>query len=80
MAYLKGKSTLKIFECHANFKYKYGRRNFCCRGYYAHTVGRNEKQIREYVRNQLQEYIMEDQLSLIEYVAPFTVDKVKKSK
>ncbi len=80
MGYLKGKSTLKIFERHANLKYKYGRRNFWCRGYYVDTVGRNEKQIREYVRNQLQEDIMEDQLSLTEYVDPFTGEQVKKSK
>ncbi len=80
MGYLKGKSTLKIFERHANLKYKYGRRNFWCRGYYVDTVGRNEKQIIEYVRNQLQEDIMEDQLSLTEYVDPFTGEQVKKSK
>ena len=72
MGYLKGKSTLMIFERHANLKYKYGSRHFWCRGYYVDTVGRNEKMIREYVRNQLQEDIMEDQLTLKEYIDPFT--------
>ncbi len=72
IGYLKGKSTLMIFDRHANLKYKYGSRHFWCRGYYVDTVGRNEKMIREYVRNQLQEDIMEDQLTLKEYIDPFT--------
>ncbi len=80
MGYLKGKSTLMIFDRHANLKYKYGRRNFWCRGYYVDTVGRNEKQIREYVKNQLQDDIMSDQLSLTEYIDPFTGEQVKKNK
>ena len=75
MGYLKGKSTLMIFDRHANLKYRYGNRHFWCRGYYVDTVGRNEKAIREYVRNQLQEDIMNDQISLKEYIDPFTGSK-----
>ena len=75
MGYLKGKSSLMIFDRHANLKYKYGNRHFWCRGYYVDTVGRNEKAIREYVENQLQEDIMSDQLSFKEYIDPFTGSK-----
>ena len=75
MGYLKGKSTLMIFDRHANLKYRYGNRHFWCRGYYVDTVGQNEKAIREYVRNQLQEDIMNDQISLKEYIDPFTGSK-----
>lgn len=80
MGYLKGKSSLMIFDRHANLKYKYGNRHFWCRGYYVDTVGRNEKKIREYVKNQLQEDIANDQLSLMEYVDPFTGEKNQKKK
>ena len=76
MGYLKGKSSLMIFDRHANLKYKYGNRHFWCRGYYVDTVGRNEAKIAEYVRNQLQEDIMSDQISIKEYVDPFTSEKV----
>jgi len=72
MGYLKGKSSLMIFDRHANLKYKYGNRHFWCRGYYIDTVGRNEKAIREYVKNQLQEDIASDQISFKEYIDPFT--------
>ena len=75
MGYLKGKSTLMIFDRHANLKYKYGNRHFWCRGYYVDTVGRNEAKIAEYVRNQLQEDIMSDQISMKEYYDPFTGGK-----
>ena len=57
MGYLKGKSSLMIFDRHANMKYKYGNRHFWCRGYYVDTVGRNKKAIAEYIRSQLQEDI-----------------------
>ena len=77
--YLKGKSSLMIFDRHANLKYKYGNRHFWCRGYYVDTVGRNEKKIAEYVRNQLQEDIVADQLSLKEYIDPFTGSKNNKA-
>lgn len=80
MGYLKGKSSLMIFDRHANLKYKFGNRHFWCRGYYVDTVGRNEKKIREYVKNQLQEDIASDQISLAEYIDPFTGKKVKESK
>ena len=80
MGYLKGKSSLMIFDRHANLKYRYGNRHFWCRGYYVDTVGRNEKAIREYVKNQLQEDIAADQISLQEYVDPFTGEPVKKNK
>ncbi len=80
MGYLKGKSSLMIFDRHANLKYKYGNRQFWCKCYYVDTVGRNEKAIKEYVRNQLQEDIANDQISLKEYIDPFTGELVNKSK
>ncbi|MBR7009108.1 MAG: IS200/IS605 family transposase [Ruminococcus sp.] len=79
MGYLKGKSSLMIFERHANLKYKYGNRHFWCRGYYVDTVGKNKKRIEEYIRNQLQEDIACDQISLFETVDPFTGEKYKKN-
>lgn len=79
VGYLKGKSSLMIFDRHANLKYKYGNRHFWCRGYYVDTVGKNEKIIKEYIQNQLQEDIMNDQLSLKEYIDPFTGSKHKKA-
>ena len=75
MGYLKGKSSLMIFDRYANLKYKYGNRHFWCRGYYVDTVGRNEKVIAEYVKNQLQEDIAEDQMSIKEFLDPFTGSK-----
>ena len=80
MGYLKGKSSLMIFDRHANLKYRYGNRHFWCRGYYVDTVGRNEKAIREYVKNQLQEDIAQDTLNFKEYTDPFTGEPVKKNK
>ncbi|MBR5152573.1 MAG: IS200/IS605 family transposase [Clostridia bacterium] len=80
MGYLKGKSSLMIFEKYANMKYKYGNRHFWCRGYYVDTVGRNKKVIAEYIRNQLQEDISYDQMSLVEYIDPFTGKQVKEGK
>ncbi|HPX00557.1 MAG TPA: IS200/IS605 family transposase [Sedimentibacter sp.] len=80
MGYLKGKSSLMIFDKHANLKYKYGNRHFWCRGYYVDTVGKNAKKIEEYIRNQLQDDIANDQISLKEYMDPFTGEQVKKSK
>ena len=79
MGYLKGKSSLMIFEKYANMKYKYGNRHFWCRGYYVDTVGR-KKAIAEYIRNQLQEDVSYDQMSLVEYVDPFTGKQVKEGK
>ena len=79
MGYLKGKSSLMIFERHANLKYKYGNRHFWCRGYFVDTVGKNAKKIEEYVRNQLQEDLEYDQMSLKEYIDPFTGEPVNKA-
>ena len=78
MGYLKGKSSLIIFDRHANLKYKYGNRHFWCRGYFVDTVGKNAKKIEEYIRNQLQEDKMYDQLTLMEYVDLFTGEQAKK--
>ena len=80
MGYLKGKSSLMIFDRHANLKYKYGNRQFWCKGYYVDTVGRNKKAIQEYIKKQLQEDIVSDQMSLQEYIDPFTGEQVKKGK
>ena len=80
MGYLKGKSSLIIFDRHANLKYKYGNRHFWCRGYYVDTAGKNAKKIQEYIRNQLKEDYMADQISIKEFVDPFTGEQVNKSK
>ena len=80
VGYLKGKSTLMIFERHANLKYRYGNRSFWCRGYYVDTVGKNEKKIKEYIENQLQEDKLADQMSLKELIDPFTGEPVKGNK
>ena len=79
VGYLKGKSSLMIFDRHANLKYKYGNRHFWCRGYYVDTVGRNKTAISEYIKNQLQEDIAADQISLKEYCDPFTGSKNTKA-
>ena len=79
MGYLKGKSTLMIFDRHANLKYKYGSRHFWCRGYYVDTVGKNKTAIEEYIRNQLVEDEMMDQMTMKEYVDPFTGSKSNKA-
>ena len=76
--YLKGKSSLMIFDRHASLKYKYGNRNFWCRGYYVDTAGKNAKKIQEYIRNQLKEDFTKDQISLKEYIDPFTGEKTNK--
>lgn len=75
MGYLKGKSSLMIFDRFANLKYKYGNRHFWCKGYYVSTVGRNEKKIAEYIQNQIQEDRVNDQLTMKEYIDPFGEDK-----
>ena len=71
MGILKGKSSLIIFQRWSNLKYKFGQRSFWCRGYYVDTVGKNEKKIAEYVKNQLKEDMMYDQISIKEYKDPF---------
>ena len=75
MGFLKGKSTLMIFDRHAHLKYKYGSRSFWCRGYYVDTVGRNKKAIAEYIRKQLEDDYMAEQISIKEYIDPFTGSK-----
>ena len=80
MGYLKGKSSLMIYEKYANLKYKYGNRHFWCRGYYVSTVGRNRRAIEEYIRNQLQEDYTDDQFSIKEFVDPFTGEPVRGGK
>ena len=78
VGYLKGKSSLMIFDRHANLKYKYGNRHFWCKGYYVDTVGKNKKVIEEYIKNQLQEDIATDQISIKEYMDPFEKGEEKK--
>ena len=72
VGFLKGKSSLIIFERHANLKYKYGNRTFWGRGYYVDTAGKNAARIAEYIQNQLKEDQVEDQMTLKEYNDPFT--------
>ena len=75
VGYLKGKSSLMVFDRHANLKYKYGNRTFWCTGFYVDTVGRNKKKIEEYIKNQIQEDIAYEQMSLKEYIDPFNGKK-----
>ena len=80
MGYLKGKSSLMIFDRHAHLKYRYGNRKFWCRGYDVDTVGRNRKKIEQYIRDQLREDQIADQLTLFEEYDPFTGQKNPKKK
>ncbi|PTL11260.1 IS200/IS605 family transposase [Staphylococcus gallinarum] len=80
VGYLKGKSSLMIFDRHAHLKYRYGNRKFWYKGFYVDTVGRNKKVIENYIRNQLQEDIVAEQLTLVEYIDPFTGEEIKKKK
>ena len=80
MGQLKSKSTLMIFDRHANLKYKFGNRHFWAKGYFVDTVGKNEKRIREYIQNQLQEDKLYDQMSLKEFIDPFTGEPVERGK
>lgn len=77
MGILKGKSSLMIFDRFANLKYRYGNRHFWCRGYYVDTVGRNKTAITKYIQNQLQEDQITEQMSLKEYIDPFTGEQTK---
>lgn len=74
MGFLKGKSSLMIYEKWGNLKYKYRGREFWCRGYYVDTVGKNTKTIAEYIKNQLKEDELNQQL-VLDYGDPFTGDK-----
>lgn len=80
MGILKGKSSLMIFDRFADLKYKYGNRHFWCRGYYVDTVGRNKTAIAKYIQNQIQEDKIAEQISMKEYIDPFTGSLVKSSK
>lgn len=77
MGYLKSKSTLMIFDRHANMNYKFGNRKFWARGYFVDIVRCNEKALREYIQNQLQEDKLADQMSMKEFIDPFTGTPVK---
>ena len=79
MGYLKGKRSLMIFDRHANLKYKYGNRHFWCRGYYVDTVAANKEAIAKYIRKQLDEDVIADQVSFKEYMDPFTGSKESKA-
>ena len=80
MGILKGKSSLMIFDRFANLKYKYGNRHFWCRGYYVDTLGRNKTAIAKYIQNQLEEAQIAEQISMKEYIDPFTGQPAKGSK
>ena len=77
VGFLKGKSSLMIFDRHANLKYRYGSRNFWARGYFVDTVGKKEKMIADYIKNQLEEDFAKDQISLKEFADPFTGERNK---
>ena len=80
MGYLKGKSSTMLYEQFGELKYKYRNREFWCRGYYVDTVGKNEKVIKEYIQNQLQEDKLADQMSMKEFIDPFTGEPVRGGK
>ena len=80
MGYLKSKSSLMVFDRHANLKYKYGNRHFWCRGYFVDTVGKYENAIKDYIKNQLQEDIISDQISMKKLIDPFTGEQETKGK
>ena len=71
MGYLKGKSSLMMFDRHANLKYKFGNRQFWAEGYYVSTVGLNDTTVRKYIRDQERADILQDKMSVKEYEDPF---------
>ena len=71
MGYLKGKSTMMIFERYAKLKYKHGNRHFWSRGYYVSTVGHNKQAVQKYIKNQEKEDMISNQIGLVEYYDPF---------
>ena len=75
MGFLKGKSSLMIFQRFGNMKFAYRNREFWCRGYYVDTVGKNTKAIQQYIANQLERDRKDDQLSLFDPRDPFTGSK-----
>ncbi|EGQ3675742.1 IS200/IS605 family transposase [Staphylococcus pseudintermedius] len=78
VGYLKGKSSLMIFDRHVHLKYRYGDRKFWCKGFYVDTVGRNKKVIEEHIRNQLQEDIVAEKRTMMEYIDSFTGEENKR--
>ncbi|MFJ7409162.1 MULTISPECIES: IS200/IS605 family transposase [unclassified Lysinibacillus] len=74
MGYLKGKSSVMIFDRHVNIKYQLGNRQFWCRGYLVDTVSRNQKVIHKYIKRQLQEDIRYDQMSMNDIIDPFNCE------
>ena len=71
MGYLKGKSSILIYQKYANLKFKYRNREFCCRGYYVDTVGKNKKAMKEYIANQLKQDKEMEQMTIYEINDPF---------
>ena len=71
VGFLKGKSSLLIYQKYANMKYKYRNREFWCRGYYVDTVGKNTEKIKEYIANQLKEDKITEQITITELIDPF---------
>lgn len=75
IGYLNGKSSIIIFYRHANLKYKYGNRQFCCKGCYIDTLGRNKNAIEEYIKNEIQEDIEYEHMSLKNILTRLRVSK-----
>ena len=71
VGFLKGKSSLLIYQKYANMKYRYRNREFWCRGYYVDTVGKNTEKIKEYIANQLKEDKIAEQITITELIDPF---------
>ena len=71
IGFLKGKSSLLIYQKYANMKFKYRDRTFWCRGYYVDTVGKNTQKIKEYIANQLKEDKVMEQMTITEVIDPF---------
>lgn len=71
IGFLKGKSSLLIYQKYANMKFKYRDRTFWCRGYYVDTVGKNTQKIKEYIANQLKEDKLTEQMTITEVIDPF---------
>ena len=80
MGILKGKSALMIFDRFANLKYKYGNRHFWCRGYFVDTVGRNKTAIQKYIQDQVEDDQIVEQISMKEYIDPFTGEPANEGK
>ncbi|EIS6372536.1 IS200/IS605 family transposase [Staphylococcus pseudintermedius] len=78
VGYIKGKSSLMIFDRHVHLKYRYGDRKFWCKGFYVDTVVRNKKVIEEHIRNQLQEDIVAEKRTMMEYIDSFTGEENKR--